>query len=117
MTTEDDELSSDFIAFNKAGSDQHFTIFKIYTRALHDSKTGETGQFHFECQYDITRIERHRNPVGLIKYLTRKYLLHGKVETGVPFEQWIVEYTPVFERYNIPSHLFLDTTRDRAWLL
>lgn len=112
----DDELSSDFIAFAKAGFDKNFTLFKVYTRQLRDPKSGEVGQFHFECSMDFAKFESHGDPVGLLKYLVRKYLLHGRTETGVDFNQWVVEFSPVMEKYYIPSHLYLDSARDRAWL-
>ena len=106
-----------YIAFGKAGLDKNFTLFKIYTRKLKDDKTGEDGQFHMDCQYPLVDFEQHRDPVGLLKYLCRKYLLHCKTSTGVPFEQWVIEFSPIMERYQVPSHLFFDTARDRNWIL
>ena len=31
-------------------------------------------------------------------------------------DKWVIEFSPVFGNYQLPSHLFLDTARDRAWL-
>lgn len=112
-----DGLNDDFIAFGKAGLDKEFTLFKIYTRQLRDPKTGEFGQFHFDCKYELARFETLADPIPFLKYLCRLYLLHAKQKTGVPFEQWVIEFSPVMGRYQIPSHLFFDTARDRNWLL
>ena len=106
-----------FVAFGKAGLEQNFTLFKIYTRILVDEKTKEPGQFSLDCQYPLVEFEKHRDQVSLLKYLCRKYLLHVKTSTGVPFENWIIEFSPIMVRYQVPSHLFFDTTRDRNWIL
>lgn len=111
------ELTDAFVAFGKAGLDKNFTLFKIYTRQLRDPKTGELGQYHLDCHYDLLSFEANPDPVSLLKYLCRKYLLHVRDKTGLSFENWIIEFSPVMERYQIPSHLFLDTARDRNWLL
>lgn len=108
-------LSEEFIAFDRAQSDAEFTLFKIYTRPSHNGK--ETGQFFMDCRYPIATFEAFPDPVGLLKYMARTYLLHCRESTKVPIEQWIIEFSPVMERYQIPSHLFLDTSRDRAWLI
>lgn len=106
-----------YVAFGKAGLDKNFTLFKVYTRPIRNAETGEEGQYHFDCGYPLTQFEQHVDPVGLLKYLARKYLLHARTSTGVPFEKWIIEFSPIMERYTVPSHLFLDTARDRNWLL
>ncbi len=106
-----------FVAFKKAGLDQNFTLFKIYTKKIRDVSTGEDGQFAMDCQFPLVKFETHKDPVGLLKYLCRKYLLHCKESTGVPFEHWIIEFSPIMERYQVPSHLFFDTMRDRNWIL
>ena len=112
-----DDFSSAAVAFGKAGLDQDFTLFKIYTRKIRDDKTGEDGQFSLDCAYPLVDFEAKGDPVGFLKYLARLYLLHCKNSTGVPFDQWVIEFSPIMERYQIPSHLFLDTGRDRAWLI
>lgn len=109
------DLNEDFIAFGKAGLDQEFTLFKIYTRPLSNGK--ENGQFSLDCTYPLISFEKFPDPVGLLKYFARTYLLHCQRSTKVPYENWIIEFSPIMERYQVPSHLFLDTARDRAWLL
>jgi len=111
------ELMSDFVAWGRAGLDQEFTLFKLYTRKLRDEKTGEVGTFDLACQLPLIDFEQRSDHVNFLKYLVRKYLVHCVKSTGVPYESWIVEFSPIMERYQIPSHLFLDTGRDRAWLL
>lgn len=111
------ELMDDFVAWGKAGLDQEFTLFKVYTRKLKDSKTGELGTFNLDCKLPLVDFEKRSDPVNFLKYLVRKFLMHCVKETGVPYDAWIVEFSPIMERYQIPSHLFLDTGRDRAWLL
>lgn len=112
-----EELNDAFVAFGKAGLDKNFTLFKIYTRQLRHPKTGETGQYHFDCRHDLIQVEGRKDPVAFLKYLCRAYLLHAVEKTGVPFENWIIEFSPVMEKYQVPSHLFFDTARDRNWLL
>ena len=109
------DLNEDFVAWGKAGVDKNFTLFKIHTRPL--AAKSEIGQFALDCPYPLAEFEAFPDPVGLLKYMARTYLLHCRQSTGVPIEQWIIEFSPIMERYNIPSHLFLDTSRDRAWLL
>lgn len=108
-------LNEDFISFGKASADQEFTLFKIYTRPVSNGK--ENGQFALDCPYPLAQFEKFPDPVGLLKYMARTYLLHCRATTGVPFEKWVIEFSPVMERYQVPSHLFLDTQRDRTWLL
>lgn len=108
-------LNDDFVAWGKAREDLEFTLFKIYTRPLVDKN--ETGQFALDATYPLSKFESFPDPVGLLKYIARTYLLHCIKTSGVPMEQWIIEFSPVMERYQVPSHLFLDTMRDRTWLL
>lgn len=109
------DLNEDFIAWGKAKQDMEFTLFKLYTRPL-AGRDGQ-GQFAVDCVYPLPQFESFPDPVGLLKYMARAYLLHCRQTTNVPIEQWIIEFSPVMERYQVPSHLFLDTARDRAWLL
>lgn len=111
------DTTSDFISFGEAGFDAEFTLFKIYTRPLFDKKTGHEGTLDTYCHCVLAEFEAHADPVGLLKYLVRKYVVEASRSTGVPAERWVVEFSPIMERYNIPSHLFLDTGRDRAWLV
>jgi hypothetical protein len=117
MTEDIPELLSDYVAWSKAGLDQEFTLFKIYTRKMRDTQTGEVGTFDLDCKFPLASFEARPDPVNFLKYLVRKYLMHCVNTTKVPYENWIVEFSPIMERYQIPSHLFLDTGRDRAWLL
>lgn len=111
-----DGLNDDFVAWGQAAIDKEFTLFKIYTRPLRGTD-GHDGQYTADCRYELARFELYNDQVGFLKYLCRMYLLHMKKETGVPFENWIIEFSPTLERLQIPSHLYLDTARDRAWLL
>jgi len=111
------DFDGDFVSFAAAGLDKEFTLFKIYSRKLNDTKTGEVGVFDLECRYPLAEFETHADSIGLLKFLVRKFLIHAHKSTGVPAEQWVVEFSPIMERYQIPSHLFLDTKRDRAWLV
>ncbi len=104
------------VAFGKAGLDREFTLFKLYTRKLHDAVTGEVGQFTINCAYPLATFEQMHDQVGFLKRLVREYVAHSVASTGVELNYWIVEFSPIMERYQIPSHLFLDTGRDRAWL-
>ena len=113
----DDYLHQSSVDFAKAGLDQQFTLFKIYTRKLHDSKTAEDGQFSLDCAFPLVELERSVDPVSLLKRLGRLYLNHCVQTTQVPQHMWIIEFSPIMVRYNVPSHLFLDTVRDRTWLL
>ncbi len=116
MTGELDHLNDDFIAWSKAGLDKDFTLFKIYTRKIQDTKTGEVGMFEAKCAYDLVTFEQAHDPVGLLKLICKRYLAHMVKESGLPAEMWIVEFSPIMEKYNVPSHLYFDTARDRNWL-
>ena len=117
MMADDLKLDDAFVAWGAAGVDKNFTIFKLYTRKLTDTVTGEVGQFHQDGQTYLPTIELSSDPVGKLKAMVRAYLANAIKSTGVPLENWIVEFSPVMERYCVPSHLFLDTQRDRTWLV
>ena len=113
----DDPRTEDaFVAWASAGVDQSFCIFKLYTRKLVNNAIGESGQFDLDCRIPLINLEESSDPVGLLKRYAREYIAHAVQSTGIPREYWILEFSPVMERYNVPSHLFLDTSRDRAWL-
>lgn len=116
MADEIPELYDDFVAFAKAGIDTDFTIFKLYTRKLVDSVTGEAGQFETRCAYQLTTLEQSHAPGDLLKALARRYVVDAVRKTGVPIEHWILEFSPVMEKFGVPSHLYFDTARDRVWL-
>lgn len=117
MMKELEGLNDDFVAWGRAGLDKDFTLFKIYTRRLTDTKTGEVGQFTCDARYDLSKFESFNDKVGLLKYICRLYLVHMHKTTGVQYEDWIIEFSPIMEKYQVPSHLYLDTARDRNWLL
>lgn len=114
---DDLKLTDASVAFGTAGLDKEFTLFKLYTRRLQDNKSGEFGRFDLSCSYPLVEFEVANDPVGLLKAMARQYLKHCVSTTEVPVNYWIIEFSPIMERYHIPSHLFLDTGRDRAWLL
>ena len=62
MTDDIPELYDDFVAFAKTGIDTDFTVFKLYTRRLVDSETGEVGQFETRCAYQLTTLEQSPPP-------------------------------------------------------
>lgn len=113
---DDAKLDSPLSAYIYSSTDNSFTFFKIYTVPLRDNKTGEVGQFHFDYQNNFVALEQSSDPVGFLKAAIRILLTHAVVETKVPLEKWIVEFSPMMEKFGIPSHLFLDTARDRAWM-
>jgi hypothetical protein len=108
-------LNADIVAFGKASADLEFTLFKIYTHPIPNGS--ETGQFSLDATYPLSQFEKFPDPVGLLKYIARSYLLHCVQTSSVPIEKWIIEFSPIMERYQVPSHLFLETARDRIWLL
>jgi len=111
-----DKLDDPHTAYAYAGFDTNFTFFKLYTRKLFDPIAGESGQFVVEYQNNILALEKSSDPVGFLKAAARIMVANSVKETGVDVTKWIVEFSPVMEKFNIPSHLYLDTTRDRAWL-
>lgn len=116
MATDIPELYDDFVAFQKAGIDTDFTIFKLYTRKLRDEQTGEVGQFETRCAYQMVTLEQSNDAAGLLKALARRYVMDAIKSTGVPVEHWILEFSPAMEQFGVPSHLYFDTARDRVWL-
>lgn len=116
MMSDELKLNDAFVAWRIAGIDKDFTFFKVYTRKLFDAKLGESGQFELSCSGSITDIETSSDPVGKLKKMAREYIIHAVTSTGIDMDKWVIEFSPAFANYQIPSHLFLDTARDRAWL-
>jgi len=111
-----ENLTDEFVSWQKSSFGSDFTLFKLYTRALIDPKGGPPGQFSIDGKGSFDTLVASSDPVGLVKRLIRVYLFHSIKSTGVPMEKWIVEFSPMMERFHVPSHLFLDTQRDRGWL-
>ena len=103
-------------AYAFVGVDTDLTWFKCYTRKIQDKVTGEFGQFSTDYQDLLARLTMSGDPVGFLKAAVRAMLKNNIEKTKVPMEKWIVEFSPLMARFNVPSHLFLDTARDRAWL-
>lgn len=110
-----DKLTDPRVAEIMVGFDADFTFFKVYTRIL-TNDAGESGQFHFDYKNYFPALEKSVDPAGFLKAAARIMLAHAVRTTGVPVEKWIIEFSPVMERFKVPSHLFLDTMRDRTWL-
>ena len=112
----DPKLEHPSIAYAYTGFDADFTFFKIYTRELHDPVTGEAGQMHTEYKNFLPSLEQSADPAGFLKLAARIMLAHCVRSSGIPAEKWIIEFSPVMEKFGVPSHLFFDTAKDRAWL-
>jgi len=114
--TDDMKLEHPSIAYQYTGFDADFTFFKVYTRAIVDPVTSETGQMETSYKNYLPSLEQSSDPAGFLKLAARIMLAHCVKSTGVPVEQWIIEFSPVMEKFGVPSHLFFDTAKDRAWL-
>lgn len=104
-------------AFLDASTDHEFVFFKVYTRPLFDPMTGETGQFTQEFTHSLIALDLVPDPAGYLKLAARLTVAYLTQSKRVPVEKVIVEFSPIMEKYGVPSHLFLDTARDRAWLV
>lgn len=116
MTEGPDKLEDPLVAYQYAGFDTDFTLFKYYTRKVVDPMTGEVGMFEEKCKGVLAHLQADPDPVGWLKRSMRLHLRHAIKTTGVPLELWIVEFSPVLEYLRIPSHLYLDRASDRGWL-
>lgn len=112
-----DKLTDPAVAHAYAGFDKNFTFFKLYTRPDAHPVTGDFGHFFVEYQGYLPELEATPDPVGFLKAAVRAMVAKAIAKTSLPADQWIVEFSPVFERYNIPSHLYLHKSNDRAWCL
>ena len=110
------KLEHPSIAYQYAGFDADFTFFKIYTREITDPNTGEVGQMETSYKNYLPSLEQSADPAGFLKLAARIMLAHCVRSTGVPVEKWVIEFSPVMEKFGVPSHLFFDTVKDRAWL-
>jgi len=113
---DDIKLEDPNVAYAFAGFDKDFTFFKIYTRGIVHPITGEEGQLATEYQNYLPALEKSSDPAGFLKLAARIMLANCVTKSGVPVEHWIIEFSPVMEKFGVPSHLFFDTARDRAWL-
>ncbi len=113
----DEKINDPRVAYAHVGLDGDFTFFKCYTQALTDPETKESGRFEVSYQNYFPLLEKHSDPVGWLKLAVIAQLAKCVRDTGVPVEKWIVEFSPVMVKFNVPSHLFLDTARDRNWLV
>lgn len=116
MTSGPDKLESPEVAYVYAGFDHDFTFFKYYTRKLVNRDTGEVGKFEEAYRGVLAHLEQDNDPVGFLKKAARSVIENAVRVTGVPETFWIVEFSPVMEKFHIPSHLYLDRAADRAWL-
>jgi hypothetical protein len=110
------KLTDGNVAYQYAGFDTNFLLFKLYTRPIVDTKTGETGDMMVECHEDFAAFEANRDRISWLRRRVGQFLNKAVASTGVPVEQWIVEFSPVMVKYNIPSHLFLNSKRDQHFL-
>lgn len=114
--TNDMKLESPEFAHAYAGLDKDFALFKFYTRAIVDKETKEIGQFEATFRQPVTLVETAVDPVGYLRMAAQQCLMKAVKTTGVPIEAWVIEFSPVFEKFRIPSHLYLDNPKDRHFL-
>jgi len=111
-----DKLEDPSVAYAYAGFDNDFTFFKCYTKKLINRDTGEVGSFEVSFKGVYAHLECDQDPVGYLKRAIRMVLANNIKETNVPIEFWIVEFSPVMEKFYVPSHLYFDRAADRGWL-
>lgn len=113
----DFKLESPEFAHAYAGLDNDFALFKFYTRPVVDKETKEVGQFEATFRQPITLVETAVDPVGYLRAAAQQCLMKAVKTTGIPIEAWVVEFSPVFEKFRIPSHLYLDSRKDMHFLM
>lgn len=109
------KLEDEFTAYATASFDTGFLFFKVYTVPLNNGK--ETGQFSLEFRTPYVEYEAIADKKGWLFTAARAYLKHAIAKTTVPMEHWVVEFSPIAEALNIPSHLYLSRAEDCRWLL
>lgn len=111
-----DKLEDPEVAYAYAGFDYDFTLFKMYTADLTNHATGEVGRFEVDYKGLLSALETDADPVGWLRRAVNKMVVKCCSSTNTEPSVWTVEFSPVLEKFNIPSHLFLNRQADRNWL-
>lgn len=112
----DGKLHDPGVAYAYAGFDHEFLMFKCYTKPLINSQTGDRGVFETEYRGVLAELEACADPRGWLIRASREVVVHARQHPPTPLEAWIVEYSPTFAKFGLPSHFFLDRKADRAEL-
>lgn len=114
--TDDAKLHDPAVAYAHVGFDTDLTFFKLYTRPFQRPDTGEFGNYEFAFTGYFPALEQAVDPVGYLRKACQTYLGHAIQSTGMPLHKWIIEFSPLMERFGLPSHLFLSRETDKKWL-
>ena len=104
------------VAYGYAGFDSNFLMFKCYTKPLVTHKTGERGVFETEYRGVFSELDTSPDPRGWLLTAARRVVIHARQHPPTHLADWIIEFSPIVEKYNLPSHLFLSKEADRKLL-
>lgn len=111
------KLHSPLVAYQYAGFDHDFTMFKMYTKPMVDPNTKEIGVMEYSHKGVLTELEQAIDPQNWL-FIAALNLVQGFSQRhGIPVEAWTIEFSPVMEKFQVPSHLYLDKPRDYNMLL
>lgn len=106
-----EELISPGTAMEHIGAND-FCFMKLYTGTLFNHKTGEPGVFETEYRGLETDIQSRHWLLATAK----EVVINAAKKTRTPLHVWTIEFSPLMERYNVPSHLFMNREADRREL-
>lgn len=94
---------------------EDFCFFKCYTQTLWDAE-GNQGVLETEYRGLKAEFDSSTNQQLWLMAAARSVVTNAAISTKTDLSLWIVEFSPLFGYLNIPSHLFLKQSADRAWL-
>ena len=94
---------------------EDFCFFKCYTQTIWDAE-GKPGNLETEYRGLKSEFDRALNKQLWLMAAARRVVTHAAISTKTDLSLWVVEFSPMFGNLNIPSHLFLKRSADRAWL-
>lgn len=105
---------SAFGDFLRAQQDTDFLFYRLSSEPVMVQGVEQVAEN--ERRGFFSQLSQSPAPRDLLLMMARKDVLQCVIDTGVPLEKWTIEFSPVFESFNIPSHLFLSNPKDREWI-
>lgn len=111
-----DKTEDPSFAYAYASFDSGFLFFRLQSKALR-GPDGDIGVYDYEFRAPFAIFEASVDKREWLFAAVRHHLAHVLAKTKLPSTEWIVEFSPVMEELNIPSHLDLAKAEDCKWLL
>lgn len=111
-----DKTEDPSFAYAYASFDTGFLFFRLQSKALR-GPDGDIGVYDYEFRAPFAIYHAEADKIGWLRAAVRHHLAHVIAKTKLPSTEWLVEFSPVMEELNIPSHLDLAKAEDCKWLL